>query len=67
MIEKFEAETTTEGYIAAGQGLMDYVLENSYGTGICATHELYARSKEVPPWEMGKGVGSYRWDYIGQE
>ena len=67
MIESFEGETTTEGYIAAGQGLMDYVLQNFYGTGICATHELYGMSKKVPSWEMGKGVGSYRWDYIGQE
>jgi peptide/nickel transport system substrate-binding protein len=67
MIENFEAETTAKGYKDAGQKIMDYVLENFYGSGICTTHELYAISKKVPEWEMGKGVGSYRWEYIVKE
>lgn len=67
MIAEHGKQTTTDGYIAAGQKMMDYVLENFYGTGICTTHELYAIGKNVPQWGMGKGVGSYRWDYIGKE
>jgi peptide/nickel transport system substrate-binding protein len=67
LIKDFEAETSTEGYIASGQKVMDYVLENFYGTGICTTHELHAIGKNVPQWEMGKGVGSYRWEYVGLE
>lgn len=66
LIDDFEAETSSEGYIADAQKIMDYVLENYYATGICTTHELHAMSKDVPVWEMGKGVGSYRWEYIGK-
>jgi peptide/nickel transport system substrate-binding protein len=66
LIEEFEAQKTLEGYIAGGRKLMDYVLENAYATGVCVTSELHAMSKSVPVWEMGKGVGSYRWEYIGK-
>jgi len=45
---------------------MDYVLANFYATGICTTHELFALGKKVPFWEMGKGVASFRWEYIGK-
>jgi ABC-type transport system substrate-binding protein len=65
LVEEFEVQTTREGYIAAGQKMMDYILANFYATGICTTHELYAMNKKVPNWEMGKGVTSYRWEYIG--
>jgi peptide/nickel transport system substrate-binding protein len=67
MIEVFEDQTTTERYIAHGQKLMDYVLENFYASAICTADEIFATSKDVPKWEMGKGVGSYRWEYIGSE
>jgi len=67
LVKDFGAQKTREGYIAAGQKLMDYVLENYYATGICTTHELYAMSKAVPMWDMGRGVTSYRWEYIGLE
>jgi hypothetical protein len=66
LIEEFEAQKTLEGYIAGGQKLMDYVLEKAYATGICVTSELHAMNKNVPVWNMGKGVGSYRWEYIGK-
>jgi peptide/nickel transport system substrate-binding protein len=65
LIEEFEGQRTMEGYIAAGQKAVDYIMENFYSTGICSTHELFAMSKNVPIWEMGKGVDSYRWEYIG--
>jgi len=67
MIEEFEAQPTTEGYITGAQKIMDYVLANFYSTGICTTHELFASGKKVPLWEMGKGVGSFRWEYIGEK
>jgi hypothetical protein len=66
LIEDFESQPTTEGYIKGGQKIMDYVLANFYATGICTTHELFAVSKKIPPWEMGKGVASFRWEYIGE-
>ncbi|NNG01205.1 MAG: ABC transporter substrate-binding protein [Desulfobacteraceae bacterium] len=66
LIGDFESETSSEGYIEGARKIMDYVLENAYATGICTTHELHAMSKDVPVWEMGKGVGSYRWEYIGK-
>jgi hypothetical protein len=30
-----------------------------------ASHELFALSKKVPLWKIGKGIDGYRWDYIG--
>jgi hypothetical protein len=65
LVGDFEVQTTRDGYIASGQRMMDYILDNSYATGICTTHELYAANKKIPGWEMGKGVTSYRWEYIG--
>jgi peptide/nickel transport system substrate-binding protein len=67
LIEEFETQTTTEGYKAGGQKIMDHVLDNFYASGICTTHELYALGEGVPRWEMGKGVGSYRWEYMGKD
>jgi len=67
LIEDFETQATLGGYISAGQRIMDHVLANFYATGICTTHELYAMTKKVPKWEMGKGVTSYRWEYVGEE
>lgn len=58
MIESFGAETTTEGYIASMRKIMDYTLENFYGTSVCTTNLLFVTSREVPMWEMGKGVAS---------
>ena len=66
LINDFESQKTKEGYIKGGQKLMDYVLEKYYATGICVTSELNAMNKDVPVWNMGKGVGSYRWEYIGK-
>jgi ABC-type transport system substrate-binding protein len=67
MIESFQAETTLEGYINAARKLMDHVLENFYASGICTADQIYAMNKKVPLWEMGKGVASARWEYIGAE
>lgn len=65
MIENFETEKTTEGYIASSRKIMDNVLENFYGTTLCTTHQFFVANRKVPLWEMGKGVASYRWEYIG--
>jgi peptide/nickel transport system substrate-binding protein len=67
LIEDFETKASMEEYITSAQKIMDYVLENFYSTGICTTHELFAANKKVPMWEMGKGVGSFRWEYIGEK
>jgi ABC-type transport system substrate-binding protein len=65
MIEEFENTATSKQYIAAAQGLMDYVLGNSYATAICTTSDLFATNKTVPAWDIGRGAGSYRWEYVG--
>jgi peptide/nickel transport system substrate-binding protein len=67
LIEVHGVQSTKDKYIDYGRRIMDYVLENFYNTGICTTHQLYILSNKVPTWEMGKGVGSYRWEYIGLE
>ena len=67
LIENFEAQTNLPGYIESSQKAMDYFLANYYGTGICTTDELYALSKKMPTWNMGKGMASYRWEYAGKE
>lgn len=65
MIEDFENAATTKQYIVSARGLMDYVLNNFYATGMCTTSDLFATNKKVPVWEIGRGAGSYRWEYIG--
>ena len=64
LIDGFNSQKTKEGYIKAGRGILEHVLDNYYATGICTTDELFAVSKDIPKWNMGKGVGSYRWEYI---
>jgi peptide/nickel transport system substrate-binding protein len=67
MIEEFESKSTTiDKYISNSQRLMEYVLDKSYSTGICTADVLFANDKKIPDWEMGKGVTSYRWEYIGK-
>jgi peptide/nickel transport system substrate-binding protein len=66
LIDDFERVKTTVDYIAGGQKIMDYVLENYYATGICTTHQLHIIGKKTPAWNMGRGVGSYRWEYAGK-
>ncbi len=66
LIEAFETETTPEGYKTGARKIMDYVLDNFYGAGICTTHQLFVVGKDVPAWDMGKGVGSFRWEHIGK-
>ncbi|MBW1612612.1 MAG: ABC transporter substrate-binding protein [Deltaproteobacteria bacterium] len=67
LIEDFEGQSNLKGYKASSRKAMDYFLANYYGTGICTTNELYALDKKVPRWKMGKGMASYRWEYIGKE
>lgn len=67
LMENFESQSNLEGYKVSSRKAMDYFLENYYGTSICTTNELYAMSKKVPAWEMGKGMASCRWEYIGKE
>ena len=66
LIDDFERVKTTADYIAGGQKIMDYVLENYYATGICTTPQLHLIGKKTPTWNMGKGAGSYRWEYAGK-
>jgi ABC-type transport system substrate-binding protein len=65
LIENFEAQKTQEGYISAAREAMDYIMEMFYTVGICTTDEIYMKNENVPEWNMGKGVGAYRWAYIG--
>lgn len=67
MIENFENSATGKEYIARARGLMDYVLGNFYATGMCTTSDFFATSKKVPAWDIGRGAGSYRWEYIGSK
>ena len=65
LIESFESQTTTNGYISCAQDTMKYILDMFYTVGICTTDEIYLKNNDVPKWDMGKGVGAYRWAYIG--
>lgn len=65
LIDEHETVKTRKDYITSAQKIMDYVLQNSYSTGIGTTNQLFVMNKKVPAWNMGKGVGSYRWEYAG--
>lgn len=64
LIDEHESVKTRKDYTASAQKIMDYVLKNSYSTSIGTTNLSYMMSKKVPAWDMGMGVGSYRWEYI---
>lgn len=64
LIDEHESVKTTKDYISSAQKIMDYVLETSDSTGIGTTPLSYMMRKSVPLWDMGKGVGSFRWEYI---
>ena len=67
MIEELEKQPTLEGYISFAQKVEDYVLANHYSAGICTTNGLLALGKNVPQWDLGKGLSSFRWEYMGQK
>ena len=65
MIESFEDEaTSSEAYIIGSRKIMKYVLDNYLGSGILTANAIFAKSKIVPDWNMGKGIAAYRWEYI---
>ena len=65
MIDKSEAELDQTKYIALSQQIMTYVRDQSYSSGIATAHQLYAKDKSVPNWELGRSFGSIRAEYIG--
>jgi hypothetical protein len=65
LIATWEKSRTLEEYISSAQKIHEAVLENYSGTGLLNTDELFIMNKNVPSWNMGKGVASYRWEYAG--
>jgi ABC-type transport system substrate-binding protein len=66
LIDEHETVKTRKDYISSAQKIMDYVLANSYSTSVGTTNQSFMMTKKVPLWDMGKGVGSYRWEYVGK-
>jgi ABC-type transport system substrate-binding protein len=67
MIEAAEAELDLEAYKPKSQAIMQYVIDHGYSSGIATTHELFATSKAVPDWTIGRSFGDYRFEYVGQK
>ncbi len=67
MIVAAEAELDLEAYKPKSQAIMQYVLDRGYSSGIATTNELFAASKNVPGWSIGRSFGDYRFEYIGQK
>jgi ABC-type transport system substrate-binding protein len=66
LIETFEAATTQQEYIDRARDCMDYVLQEHYTTSLFVTDMIFMMASEVPQWDMGRGIASYRWEYIGK-
>lgn len=68
LIENFEKhQSVFEDYVKLNQTIQDYIQEQFYVTGLFTSDGLFAKSKDVPFWDMGKGMASYRWEYVGSE
>jgi ABC-type transport system substrate-binding protein len=65
MITDIEKQIDLLGYISACRKLEDYVLSQGWSAGFCTTPGLLAMKKDIPKWGLGKGVSSYRWEYMG--
>jgi len=65
LIEEFDKQITLKGYIEATRKCVEHVLANFYKSGVANTSLLFATNKETPEWEIGRGIDSYRFEYIG--
>ena len=65
LINAYEKVTSMEALITAERNAEDYVLANYYKTGLLSADILFATGKGVPQWGMGKGLESYRFEYVG--
>ena len=67
LIADWEKSTTLDAYISSARKIHEDILKNYSGTGLCNTDEIFIMNKNVPAWNMGKGVASYRWEYVGTD
>ena len=65
LITDYENATTIEEFIAMDRACEERVLEEFYKSGIASSTILWAVSKKVPKWDLGRGTNSYRFEYVG--